>query len=73
VEDADGDFVPGVFSFCENPVCGAFWRLRSGVDLFTGIVLRGGWTGAVREGVCRDWGGVGGARENQKNKHSVLS
>ena len=26
MEDADGDIVPGVFSFCEDPVCRACWR-----------------------------------------------
>ena len=25
MEDADGDIVPGVFSFCEDPVCGGCW------------------------------------------------
>jgi len=35
VEDADGDIVPGVFSFGSYPVCGAAVR----ADIFTGAVL----------------------------------
>lgn len=71
LEDADGDIMSGVFSFGPYPVCGSFGRRWPRSNIFTGAVLCRGWTGAVREGVCRDWGGLGGAEEIKENEKTI--
>jgi len=63
VEDADGFVVPGVFSFCEDPVCGAGCSRGFWADIFTSDVLCRRGAGAVLAGVCGDCGSMGCAKE----------